>query len=73
MPPNGVLASSSTVCSLMCTIPVGMRRARSRPRITSLVKMPSDKPYSLRAAISATSSALLNRSTGATGPKTSLA
>ena len=48
------------VCSLMCTIPVGMRRARSRPRMTSLVRMPSDRPYSLRAAISATSSALPN-------------
>jgi hypothetical protein len=73
IPPNGMFGSSSTVCSLMCTIPVSIRLARSRPRITSLVKMPRDRPYSLSAASSAASSAVLNRSTGATGPNTSLA
>ena len=50
MPPNGTFASSSTVCSLMCTMPVGIFRARSRPRITSFVKVPRDSPYSADAA-----------------------
>ena len=35
--------------------------------------MPSDRPYSLLAAIAAASSALPNLSTGATGPNTSFA
>ena len=72
-PPNGMFASSSTVCSLMCTIPLGIRLARSRPRITSLVRMPSDSPYSVSAASLATSSTVSKRSTGATGPNTSSA
>ena len=29
MPPKGMFGSSSTVWSLMCTMPVGMRRASS--------------------------------------------
>ena len=73
MPPNGVFGASSTVWSLMCTMPVGIWRARSRPRITSPVRMPRDRPYSESAASFAASSAVENRTTGATGPKTSLA
>jgi hypothetical protein len=73
MPPKGTFASSSTVCSLMCTMPVGILRARSRPRMTSLVRMPSDRPYSVWAASAAASSAVENLITGATGPNTSCA
>ena len=29
----------------MCTSPLGIRSAISRPRITSRVRMPSDSPY----------------------------
>ena len=73
MPPNGVFGASSTVWSLMCTMPVGIFRARSRPRSTSRVRMPRDSPYSVSAASLAASSAVENRMTGATGPNTSLA
>src|SRR5690606_16071979 len=43
-PPNGITGSSATVWSLMCTIPAGMRSARSTARITSRVMIPSDRP-----------------------------
>ena len=43
-PPNGALASSLTVWSLMWTMPVGMRSAIASPAMTSLVTMPSDSP-----------------------------
>ena len=43
-PPNGTFASSFTVWSLMCTMPVGICSASARPRITSRVTMPSDSP-----------------------------
>jgi hypothetical protein len=72
-PPNGVFGASSMVWSLMWTIPVGIRRARSRPRITSRVRMPRDSPYSVSPASLAASSAVENRITGATGPNTSFA
>ena len=72
-PPNGVFGASSTVWSLMCTMPVGIRRARSRPRITSAVRMPRDRPCSVSPASLAASSAVANRTTGATGPNTAFA
>ncbi|KNE80989.1 hypothetical protein ADZ36_19175 [Streptomyces fradiae] len=55
----------------MCTIPVGMRRASSRPRAASRVTMPSARPYAEAAARAAASSSSLKERTGATGPKTS--
>ena len=70
-PPNGAFASSLTVWSLMCTIPLGISSATARPCITSRVTMPSDRPYSLSAASRAASSTDPTRVTGATGPDTS--
>src|SRR3954471_8862629 len=44
-PPNGALASSFTVWSLMWTIPLGILSASARPCITSGVTMPRLRPY----------------------------
>ena len=41
--------------------------------MTSRVRMPSDRPYSLRVARAMASSTVEKRATGATGPKTSSA
>ena len=70
-PPNGISASSLTVWSLMCTSPDGIRSASSRPFITSRVRMPSDRPYSVPFASATASSRLEKATTGATGPKIS--
>jgi len=73
VPPKGAFASSFTVWSLMCTMPVGILSASSTARIASRVTMPSDRPYSVAVASAMASSMLPYRATGATGPKISLA
>jgi hypothetical protein len=70
---NGIVASSLTVWSLMWTRPDGIRPAISRPWQTSLVRMPSDSPYSVPEASSTASSIESKGTTGATGPKISSA
>lgn len=73
IPPNGTVASSPTVWSLMCTRPAGIRCAISRPFMASAVRMLRDRPYSVLLAIAMASSMVSNAATGATGPNTSLA
>src|SRR5205085_2410526 len=70
-PPKGATASSFTVWSLMCTMPLGMRSANCSPAYTSRVRIPSESPYSVPDASATTSSRDENAVTGATGPKIS--
>ena len=70
-PPKGTCASSRSVWSLMCEVPVGMRSANASPVATSAVKMPNARPYSVSEASSTASSSVEKRVTQATGPNTS--
>ncbi len=46
-PPNGATASSLTVWSWICTMPLGIRSASASALGTSAPRMPGDSPYSV--------------------------
>ncbi|MNJ63571.1 hypothetical protein D3C77_594840 [compost metagenome] len=70
-PPNGLMTSSLTVWSLICSRPVRNCSPSRRARPVSRDKMAALRPYSVSLASATASSSLSNGTTTATGPKIS--
>ncbi|MNV90180.1 hypothetical protein D3C71_1845380 [compost metagenome] len=70
-PPNGLITSSFTVWSLMCSRPVRRRSPSVSARPTLLETIAIDSPYSVSLASSTAWSSVSNGTTTATGAKIS--